>query len=62
MKNDLLETVVTGLEARKGDWKKIAADLAPDISYSFIAQMGRRKYESEPSYSRLKLIAKYLSR
>lgn len=61
MKRDLLETVVVGLEKRKGEWPKIADDLAPDVSYSFISKVGRRKYESDPSYRKLELIAKYLA-
>lgn len=60
--NDLLETVVMGLERRKGDWPKIAKDLKPNVSYSMISKLGRRKYDSDPSHRKLRLIAEYLIR
>ncbi len=60
MKNDLLQTVASGLAKLKGEWPQIAADLAPNVSYSFISKVGRRQYESDPSYRKLQLIAEYL--
>lgn len=60
--SDLMETVVTGLEKRKGEWPKIAAELKPNVSYSMISKLGRRKYDSDPSHKKLRLIAEYLIR
>lgn len=62
MENDLLETVVAGLAQRKGDWKRISSELSPLVSYSLIAALGRGKYDSDPSYKKLKLIAAYLGK
>ena len=59
MDEGLITEVVAGLAARKGAWKRIANDL-PGISYSWIAQLGRGKYKSEPSYKRLRAVAEYL--
>lgn len=59
MKNDLLQEVQQSLNARKGEWKKIAKDV-PGVSYSWISQVGRGKYGSEPTYSRLKAVDEYL--
>jgi hypothetical protein len=56
---DLLTEVQTGLRARKGQWKQIA-DEVEGVSYSWIAQVGRGKYESEPAYSRLQAVAAWL--
>ena len=61
MKPDLKQQVVAGLQARKGHWKAIAEALAPEVSYSFISQLGRNKYGSDPSYAKLKLIAEHLN-
>lgn len=58
--DDLLTEVREGLKARRGDWKRIAADLAPDVSYSWIAKVGSGEYGSEPSYRRLQLVRTYL--
>ena len=59
MENDLLREVQDSIKARKGEWKRIAADV-PEVSYSWIAQMGRGKYHSAPSHERLMAIATYL--
>lgn len=59
---DLLKEVREGLRARRGDWKRIAADLAPDVSYSWISKVGAGDYDSEPSYRRLQLVRAYLLR
>lgn len=56
---ELLSEVQSGLQARKGQWRQIAAD-CPEASYSWIAQVGRGKYESEPAYRRLKAVAAWL--
>jgi|GEM_PF-7083625 len=56
----LLAEVTAGLAARKGDWVKIAEDLAPDVSYSMIARLGRGKYESSPTFRRLEIIVGWL--
>jgi hypothetical protein len=58
---DLLKQVQDGLSARKGEWKKIAVEV-PEVSYSWISQVGRGNYTSEPSYKRLKAVADYLRR
>lgn len=56
---DLLKQVQEGISARKGEWKQIAKDV-PGVSYSWISQIGRGNYSSEPSYKRLKAVADYL--
>lgn len=61
MDSDLTHTVIGALRAQKGNWKAIAEALAPDVSYSFISQLGRGKYKSAPSYRRLKLLADHLN-
>jgi hypothetical protein len=58
--DDLLTEVREGLKARRGDWTRIAADLAPDVSYSWISQVGAGNYKSEPSYRRLQIVRTYL--
>ena len=58
--DDLLREVREGLQARRGDWKRIAADLAPDVSYSWISKVGAGDYGSEPSYRRLSIVRTYL--
>lgn len=57
--NELLQEVQSGLAARKGQWKQIA-DEVDGVSYSWIAQVGRGKYESDPTYSRLQAVAIWL--
>lgn len=59
MEDDLLDEVANGLRARKGQWKQIAAEV-PDVSYSWIAQVGRGTYESAPTHNRLKAVAEWL--
>lgn len=59
MDESLLTEVISGLAARKGEWKRIADEL-PDVSYSWISQLGRGKYKSAPSYHRLRTVAEYL--
>lgn len=58
--DDLLIEVQAGLKARRGDWKRIAADLSPAVSYSWISKVGNGDYGSEPSYRRLQLVRAYL--
>lgn len=60
MENDLLNDVRAKLNARKGEWVQIAKAI-PGVSYSWIAQVGRGTYSSEPTYSRLKAVAEYLN-
>lgn len=60
MDDELTNDVVLKLQARKGDWKKIAGAI-PGVSYSWISQVGRGKYTSAPSYARLKRVAAYLN-
>lgn len=60
MDTDLLNDVIGALRAEKGNWRTIAEELSPRVSYSFIAQLGRGKYKSAPSYERLRLIADHL--
>lgn len=60
MAEDLLTIVTRELQARKGTWPQIAEDLKPDVSYSFISQLGRGQYTSAPSYKRLKRLHEYL--
>lgn len=59
MEDRLITEVVAGLAARKGEWKRIAKEI-PDVSYSWIAQIGRGKYKSHPSHKRLVAVAEYL--
>lgn len=59
MENDLLHEVQQSLNARKGEWTQIAQNV-PGVSYSWISQVGRGKYGSEPTYSRLRAVAEYL--
>jgi predicted transcriptional regulator len=59
VENELLDEVVAGLASRKGQWKQIAADV-DGVSYSWIAQVGRGKYTSDPAYSRLQAVAAWL--
>lgn len=60
MTQDLLQQVTDALQAKKGRWKQIASELSPDVSYSFISQVGRGKYKSAPSYKKLKAIFEHL--
>lgn len=60
MENPLFKEVTEGLAARKGEWLDIADALAPDVSYSMIARLGRGTYESSPTVGKLETIAKYL--
>ena len=57
--NDLLIEVQTGLAKRKGQWRQIA-DEVEGVSFSWIAQVGRGKYESSPTYDRLQAVASWL--
>jgi hypothetical protein len=59
VENELLDEVVAGLAARKGQWKQIATEV-DGVSYSWIAQVGRGKYTSAPAYSRLQAVAAWL--
>lgn len=59
MSNDLLVRVQSKLAKRKGEWRKIAAAV-PGVSYSWIAKVGRGKYDSSPAYDRLKAVDGYL--
>lgn len=59
MEADLLQEVRSGLNKRKGEWPQIANSI-PGVSYSWISQLGRGTYKSEPTYSRLKVVAEYL--
>lgn len=58
--DDLLREVREGLQARKGEWKKIADDLSPDVSYSWISKVGAGDYDSDPSHRRLSIVRTYL--
>lgn len=58
--DDLLSEVQRGLAARRGEWPKIAEDLKPDVSYSWISKVGNGDYQSAPSYKRLQLVKNYL--
>lgn len=60
MENPLLREVTEGLAARKGEWQDIAEALAPEVSYSMIARLGRGTYESSPTIGKLETIARYL--
>jgi hypothetical protein len=59
MENDLLQSVVDGLKARKGEWRTIAEEVE-GVSYSMIAQLGRGKYPSSPTVGKLEKIATWL--
>ena len=56
---DLLDEVQEALNARKGEWRQIAKAVQ-GVSYSWVSQVGRGKYGSAPTYSRLKAVADYL--
>jgi hypothetical protein len=58
---DLKAHVVEELQRRRGQWKRIAEALAPEVSYSFISQMGRGKYRSDPTHRRLQRIVDYFN-
>lgn len=60
MSQDLLQQVTAALQAKKGRWKQLAAEI-PEVSYSFISQVGRGKYKSAPSYKKLKAIIEHLA-
>jgi hypothetical protein len=57
---DLLQEVTVGLGTRKGEWQRIADDLAPHVSYSMIEKLGRDRYESSPTIGKLEKIAWWL--
>lgn len=59
MENDLFQQVQKALAARRGEWKQIAAAI-PEVSYSWIAQVGRGKYASKPLYDKLIAVDRYL--
>lgn len=59
MEPDLLKEVRESLNTRKGEWAQIAKSI-PGVSYSWISQVGRGTYSSEPTYSRLRAVAEYL--
>lgn len=59
MKDDLLRDVQVGLQKSKGEWRDIA-EAVPGVSYSWISKVARCKYNSAPSYERLKAVAEYL--
>lgn len=58
--DDLYREVQQGLAARRGEWPRIADDLKPDVSYSWISKVGNDDYESAPSYKKLRLVQTYL--
>jgi hypothetical protein len=60
MDDDLFREVQAGLAARRDDWNKIAADLAPLVSRSWIYQVATGIYRSAPSYHRLQAVKTYL--
>lgn len=59
MSNDLKHEVQAGLKKHKGKWRQIASEIE-GVSYSWIAQVGRGKYESAPTYTRLQAVAQWL--
>ena len=44
-----------------GDLRQIA-DEVPDVSFSWLSQVARGKYQSEPTYSRLRSVADHLKK
>jgi hypothetical protein len=58
MADDLLQYVVTQLQARKGGWAEVARAV-PGVSYSWVAAIGAGTYASSPSYRRLRALAEY---
>jgi hypothetical protein len=60
MQDGLFEQVQTALETRKGEWRRIADELAPDVSFSMIDKIGRGKYDSSPTVGKLEKIATWL--
>lgn len=57
--DDLLIEVRDALQARKGRWRQIAAEI-PDVSYTWLCAIGNGTYASAPSYKRLKAVASHL--
>jgi len=43
------------------DLRQIAQDV-PGVSFSWLSQIARGKYQSEPAYSRLRSVAEWLER
>jgi hypothetical protein len=58
--DDLFAEVAEALRRRRGEWRKIADDLRPAVSYSWITKVGADDYASEPSYRRLLIVRDYL--
>jgi len=58
--DDLFAEVAAALRSRRGEWRKIADDLRPAVSYSWITKVGADDYASEPSYRRLLIVRNYL--
>ena len=57
--DELFTEVQTALSSRKGDWKRIAEEV-PDVSLSWVEQVGRGHYHSAPTYKRLAAVARWL--
>lgn len=57
---DLKQEVIKELGRRRGQWKRIAGHLAPDVSYSFISKLGRDQYPNDPTHKRLTKLADFL--
>lgn len=55
MEPDLLTEVREGLDARRGEWKRIASEI-DGVSYSWLWQVGNGKYKSSPAYDRLRKV------
>lgn len=61
MEKDLFTEVKKGIRANKKRWHEIAKAL-PGISYSWLSQIGRGHYKSQPSYKRLRKVAEFLEK
>lgn len=59
MEADLLTEVQAALNARRGDWKRIATEI-DGVSYSWVWQVGSGNYKSSPSYERLRKVREWL--
>jgi transcriptional regulator with XRE-family HTH domain len=58
---DLLQEVRTKLAALPPAELKRIAEEVPGVSFSWLSQVARDKYQSEPTYSRLRRVADWLA-
>jgi len=59
---DLLQEVQTKLSGMPPSGLRQIAEQVPGVSFSWLSQIARGKYQSEPTYSRLRSVADWLER